>query len=281
MSVKLRLKAITGLIGELNSEAIIATYGMSQVGKTTLWLQMLYDISDQTGKPALAYDCEGGMQEFVKQWDAKFKKLYPKAQVDVRVKRDYKGILKDHGLIVKVKYSGADAKSDAAKRNTSGKMALTLVDEIDSEIEKLVVEKKYCAIMYDSITMPMKFFGSEQQNFPARSYAQTLWFQKMLDLIDDHGTYIIANHHASKNPANQYETEKMSGGGNVQYFCKVIIYIKKVEAKGARAYRWIKLARYFSKPPNEHETLVKLTDDGYIDVSEEDKEADIVAAKKR
>ena len=86
-------------------------------------------------------------------------------------------------------YSGTKAKSDDAKKNTSGKTTISVVEEVyPSPISKVVEAKGYCAILYDSITMPMKVFGSDQQNFPARAHAQTLWLAEMLNLIDEHGT---------------------------------------------------------------------------------------------
>lgn len=275
------LKGISDLIGSLSKDSIHAVFGASQVGKTTLWLQMLYEVSDKLKKPVLFYDTEGGGEEFVRQWKPIFEKKYKNAQVDVRMKRDYKAVLRDHGKTVKIKMSGAERKSEEAKKNTSGKMSLVLVDEeYPSSIAKLVEEKKYAMIFYDSITMPMKFFGSEQQNFPARNYAQTLWFNEMLNLIDEHDCYIVASHHSSKNPADPYAIEQMSGGSAVQYFSKIILFMKKWRAKGATSYRTLKLVRYFSKPPNEHETLIKLTDVGYIDATEEMMEKDKQAAKR-
>ena len=280
--VILRLKGISDLIGSLNKEAIHACFGASQVGKTTLWLEACYDISDQTGKPVLCYDTEGGGSEFIQQWDKIYRQKYPNAQVDVRMKRDFRGILKDHGKVVKPKFSGGKAVSEGAKEKTSGKMTLTLVDELcPSPLSELIEEKGYCAIYYDSITMPMKFFGADQQNFPARNYAQTMWFSEMLNLIDEHGIYIIASHHGSKNPADPYAVEQMAGGSAVQYYCKIILHLKKWRANGATAYRTMKLVRYFNKAPNEHETLMKLTDEGYIDATMEDMEADKLAFKKK
>ena len=277
----LRLKGISDLIGALNKEAIHAMFASSQVGKTTLWLEMLYDISDQLERPVLYYDTEGGGEEFVKQWEPIYRKKYPKAQVDVRMKRDFRSILKDHGKLVTMKMSGGKAVSVAAKEKTSGKLSLTLVDEtFPSPMSKLVEEKNYAAIYYDSITMPMKFFGAEQQNFPVRNYAQTLWFGEMLNLIDEHAVYVIASHHSSKNPADPYAIEQMSGGSAVQYYSKIILYMKKWKANGATNYRSVKLVRYFNKPPNEHETLIKLTDQGYVDATMADMEADKVEFAK-
>ena len=282
MPIKLRLQGITDLVGPIDRNAIIACYGASQSGKTTLWLEMLYDLSDQLEKPALAYDCEGGLAEFVEYWEPIFREAYPKAQVDVRMKRDYKAILRDHGTTVVPRYSGTKAKSDDAKKNTSGKTTISVVEEVPvSPISKLIEKKGYCAVLYDSITMPMKVFGSDQQNFPARAHAQTIWFAEMLNVIDEHGVIVIANHHASKNPAQPQAAEEMAGGSTVQYYAKIILYLKKpFKAKGVTAYRVLKLARFFNRPPNEHENLIKLTDKGYVDATTEDLERDREAAKK-
>ena len=276
-----RLKGISNLIGEMNDEAIHAIYGASQVGKTTLMMQLLYDLSDQMGKPVLFYDTEGGGREFIEQWDKVLRVNYPNAKVDVRTRRDFRKILMDHGKVVKVKHSGGKAVSYGAKEKTSGKISLMLVDEeFPSPLAKEIEAKGYGAVYYDSITMPMKFFGAEQQNFPARNYAQTLWLSEMLNIIDDLGVYVIVSHHATKNPADPYGKEEMSGGSAVNYYCKIIMHIKRWQAKGATSYRTLKLMRYFNKPPNEYSEMLKLTDDGYIDATEDDMEADKKKARE-
>ena len=102
----------------------------------------------------------------------------------------------------------------------------------------------------------------------------------MIDLIDEYSVVVFANHHATKYPALPYAMEEMAGGSAVQYFSKVILYLKKWRAKGATSYRTIKLSRYFDKPPLEYEGLMKLTNDGYIDATESEMEDDKKEAKK-
>ena len=280
-AVKPRLKAFSNLIGRMNTDSIHAIYGPSQAGKTTLVLQLLYDISDQLNRPVLIYDCEGGANEFVRKWGAKFGKQYPKARVDVRKRRDFRAILLDHGKVVKVKYSGGDAKSDSAKRNTSGKLGVTIVDEkFPSPIAQLVEKKNYCLVFYDSITMPMQFFGSEQQNFPARASVQALWFNEMINLIDEQEVYVIASHHQSKNPADPRARVHMSGGKSVHHASKVIFYLKQWEAKGIQNYRTLILARYFDAAPNSRSAIIELTNNGYEDRTEEEMENSRVIKRK-
>ena len=267
--IELSLKAITDLIGALSKEAIHAVYGMSQVGKTTLFMQILFEVSHLTGQDVLFYDTEGGGAKFIESWDAILRKRYPKAKkVDVRMVRNWKDILKDHGKTVMVRTSD------------TGKMDLKIIEEADpSPMEKLVKEKKYAMVFYDSITMPMKHFGSARENFPARNHAQTLWLESMIDLIDRCNCIVFASHHSSKDPALPYASEQMTGGSAVMYYSKIILYLKRWQARGAETYRTIKLARFFDKKPNEYEALLKLTDNGFIDATLEDMESDKKKAK--
>ncbi|MGI0057752.1 MAG: hypothetical protein ACREAK_10335, partial [Nitrosarchaeum sp.] len=255
MEIKSGLKAISELIGEYNREAIHAIYGASQVGKTTLGMQLLYEASEMLQQDVLFYDTEGGAKEFIKLWDGVLRKRYPKAkEIHVRMYRNWKDILKDHG------------KTATPRTSDTGKMDVLVTEEKDpSPLEDFIVKKKIGMILYDSITMPMKTFGSARQNFPARNYAQTLWLSSMIDIIDRHNCIIFASHHASKDPALPYAAEEMTGGSAVQYFSKILFYMKKWRAKGATAYRTIKLQRYFNKAPNEFEMLLKITANGYID----------------
>lgn len=275
------LNAITDLIEHPNKRSVHSIHGASQVGKTTLMLQLLYDLSQKMKRPTLLYDTEGGGEEFLKHWGPVFSKKYPKARVDVRTMCPIRDILYDHGKTVKFKMSGEARKSQEAKLNTGGKIDTILIDDMDpSPMSALVAKEKYGAIAYDSVTMPSKYFGPVQQNFPARNYAQTLWFVEMLSINARHDCYIFASHHSSKNPADPYAREQMAGGSATQYISKVILYMKKWQARGATSYRTVKLARYFDKAPNEHEALIKLTADGYVDATKEQMEADKEAAKK-
>jgi len=269
--VVLSLKAISGLIGTLSRDAIHAVYGSSQVGKTTLIMNILYEVSEILQQDVLFYDTEGGGREFLEHWDTRLRKRYPKAkQVHVRMVRNWKEILKDHGKTVEERVS------------ESGKTDLKITGEQNpSQVQEFIKKNNIGMIFYDSITMPMKHFGAARENFPARNNAQTWWLESMIDLIDQYSCIVFTSHHSSKDPAMPYAQEQMSGGSAVQYFSKIIFYLKKWQAKGATGYRTIKLSRYFDKPPNEYENLMKLTENGFVDATEAEMEQDKKDAKKK
>ena len=219
----------------------------------------------------LLHNTEGGLTGFVEKWDKVMKERYPNAQVDVRLKRKYNKILQDHGKLLTMKMSGDKRKSDDAKKNTGGKMQPTLVEDIEpSPMVELMLKKKYSMVFYDSVTMPLKYFGSEQQNFPARSTISNLWYSSMIDIIDECDAYVFASHHSSKNPATPYAREQMAGGSASQFYSKIILFLKQYNQVNPNSYRRLKLVRYFNKAPNEHETLLQITDKGYIDKTQEE-----------
>lgn len=280
MEITPDLKAISTLIGKLNKESIHAIFGPSQVGKTTLQMQLCYEVSHKTEQPVLFYDTEGGLTEFVNHWDAVMKERYPKAVVDVRLMRKYNKILMDHGKRLNMKMGADKKKTEAGKANASGKLQPTLIEDIEpSPIVQLMLKKNYAMIFYDSVTMPLKYFGSEQQNFPARSTVANLWYSSMLDIIDECDAYVFASHHSSKNPAEPHSREKMAGGNASQFYSKIILYLKPYNQLNPNSYRRMKLIRYFNKAPNEHETLLQLTNKGYIDKTQAEITKELEALK--
>ena len=269
------MKVFSELIGELSTEYIHAVYGASQSGKTTLLLQLLYEVSHRTGRPTLLYDTEGGARRFVDEWEPVYRKMYPLAQVHVRLRRNYKAILRDHGHTVQTAMSGDKAKSDAAKMKTGGKMTLKRVGEADpSPLMEAVLQEKYAMIVYDSFTEPMTFFGADQQNFPARSTAWNLWFIEAMSISDTGNCVVFGVHHMTQNPADPYAREMMSGGKATRHVSKIQLHVKKFAAKGISNYRKVALVRHFCKPPDVYVNYVKLTDNGYVDVTEEELERD-------
>lgn len=278
-TVKPRIKGIGDLIGNLSKSSVMSFFAPPTGGKTILGLELLYDISDQTGQPVLYYDTEGGGNEFIEIWDEVFKKRYPKAQVDLRTRRQIDTILEDHGHLMNVQLSGEKRVSDKAKMNTGGKIsALPVSRRKLSPMAELVAKKKYGAIFYDSFTMPFQVFGSLQQNFPARSDAQALWLSEMITMIEA-GAYVMMSCHETKNPAEPWAQAQMTGGKAIKHYSKVVFYMQKWTARGATAYRTIRLVRHPGKEENVHECMVKLTDDGYIDATKEDMERDKAKAR--
>ena len=54
------LEAMRDLMGGPSKNSIQSIYGVRNAEKTTLIIQLMYEISDKTGKPVLVYDTEGG-----------------------------------------------------------------------------------------------------------------------------------------------------------------------------------------------------------------------------
>ena len=265
------LKAISDLIGDFSTDNVMAIYGPSQAGKTTIMLQTLYEISHKTERPSLLYDTEGGAADFLKSWEPIFKKKYPKGNVELRTKRSIMNILADHGKKLKMKLSGNEKSTEAAQMKTGGKMGLVVVaDEFgDGNMHRLCRKKNYGAIYYDSITMPLKYFGGEQQNFPVRSHAINLWYNEMFNIQDEINAYIFAGHHATKNPTRPTKYEDMTGGSAIQYNSKIILYLKHAQPILKSPYRRMILMRHPSRAPKAMEKIMKLTDAGYVDYTKE------------
>lgn len=286
VEIKTDLRAVSELIGAYNNRAIHALCAMSQSGKTTLTLQLLYEFSHKTGKNVLLYDTEGGADEFVAQWDKVFREHYPNAKkVLVRVCRNWKDILLDHGrrAIVKVSDNGKYGVTVVPNQIMKDKAVVDKFPMMD-----FVEENNIGMIVYDSFTMPFKDFGASQENFPARNSAQSALTSSMFDLIDRKQVILWTNHHVSKNPADQYAVEQMTGGSALQYACKVIVYMKKFDAKGAKHYRQLQILRMFKIDSEEDKiatgklpkTFCKLTNNGYVDADELMMEESKKAAKQ-
>lgn len=257
--MKSSLKAIANLIGDYSSEAVYALYAMSQVGKTTLLLQLAYEYSAVEKRNVLLYDTEGGLTQFVEAWDKKFKEKYSGAKTPIILRnRQWLKILEDYGKNAVYEVSG------------KGKYKLSLQKIDDGKIYSLIKSKDVGFLAIDSFTMPFKVFGTGNENYPARSQAQGWLLDSLLGIMDDHDCTIWTIHHASLNPAQPFAQEVMTGGSAVQYMCKVILNMRRLSEK--TNYRKLMLARFFDRPPKNDFALLELTNDGYVDRTLEDYE---------
>lgn len=273
MSAKLEspkeLQAVFDLIENFNPTAIHSVYASSQSAKTLLALNLAYLYSHRTGKNVLGYDTEGGLDEFVKRWDTILRKRYPNAKkIFVRLKRNWKLILADHGKDCEMRKSEKTGKTDIA--------VMSEKDIGSSELSKFITANNVGFIFYDSISAPIKGLGSGAENFPARASIAQIWLSSMQDMIDFHNIIVWCNHHSSKNPTAPFQPETMYGGSPMHYWSKVQIYIKRfltptgTPVKGAENFRRLYLMRFFDLEPKTKESLFKITDNGIVDTTEEE-----------
>lgn len=290
-----RLKGISELIGAYDDTAVHALAAQSMTGKTTLLLTLMYDYSDQTGLDTCFFDTEGGARKFVEKWDKVLKKRYPKAKTPlIYICRNYREILKDHGRIVNVKTGDTGKMTPVLKATVEEG---TRFKDDDGKIKKVQAPKfiQYIRdnnigfVAYDSFTSPFASeFPPSPENFPCRNYFQMLWYRCIIDLVIDKEKCIVWTlHHMSKSPLPdprnpEANEEQMTGGKAVRHNSKVIIYMKKFSAMGAKSFRKIHLVRYYNKNPEEKEESVRylnLTSKCYVDVLESDMEASKAQAR--
>ena len=227
----------------------VAVYGESQSGKTTLMIQLLWELSHKTGRPALIYDTEGGIADTISAWSDVWRAKWPKGNIQTRQQRDIILILKDHGFGVKI--------------IVKDKIDVHRVSFDTPPLLKMAKRAKYCAICYDSCTYPTKIFGFEQQNFPARSDAYQLWNIGCRKIQDVLHIPIFQIHHGSKSPTSNSMISKMAGGNATQYPAKYIFCLVRPSHLGVRYIYTVRHPRY---APFTKNWKINLTDQGYVDM---------------
>ena len=280
--------AIDDLLDNTYANGIVhGVFAESQSGKTIMFLQQLCKISAKTGKPALYVDTEGGGHNFLELWMPHFEKRYVGCKVDLFETKRWKQILKDHGKNTTIGNTAEKKKTEIGKDNlkTSKLTIHMLEDYTDDYTRNPILAKvydksadnncKYCAIVYDSVTHPIKYFATNPQNFPARANFLEWWYDTMQFLVDEFkGLVIFTINHESNNPQSIYNKPIMTGGNTVQYNSKVQMRLNKLDGKVSKNVRIVILRRYFNKPPDVYRNYCILENDGFRDLT--DKEVKVI-----
>lgn len=232
------------------SSTFTSIFGQSQTGKTTFVLQILFELSHLSGKPALIYDTEGGIDDIVDAWTPTFKKRWPRGAIEVRLFHDIRDILFDHGYTIEL------VVAEKIMYNRRRKIAA------QSPMLRLCKEKKYCAISYDSLTPPFQVYGTELPNLNARSDARKLWFLGMQAIQTEIKCPIFMIHHASKAPNDKNIIPNLTGGSSVHFASKYIYCFVK---PGFKPYRYIYTYRHPRRPPFGRNWRVNYTENGFTD----------------
>jgi len=131
-------------------------------------------------------------------------------------------------------------------------------------------------MIIDSITEPIDqvFVGGTPQ-YPGRAEAINAWFGRIHQIAkpsllgvpeeDIPRRIVRCILHESVDPANDWVKPMIKGGHNVRYKFKVAMHLQPSPKIGFEHIKRLRLARYFSKKGWTVETLVVLTDNGYID----------------
>jgi hypothetical protein len=268
---------INSLIGGYIPKVPYGIYGPPAAGKSILSLFEGYAIANQeseregTKKAILYYDTEGDGDILQAFWqealEAKFgpqKFVYMHTGIDLRGETDPDKKLK---LPVKVcRDWGVDTlirKEIGQGGVFKGKIRFEYQGDVESTVEKAIVENNVGVIIIDSCTEPIDVFPGGNMNFPARANAIKYWFGQIQMFAKGYDLIVLGLHHASKNPtAGTYDKEQMIGGDTLLYKFKVLMCLERV---GNSKIRKMRLTRYFNKEEWDEEVRLKLTNDGWVD----------------
>ena len=244
------LKAVKEVIGNtIPTNNIVSIFGDTQIGKTTLATQIVHDIAKTTGKPALIYDTEGGVTDTVQS-------LKCDDLVEIHQADDIRDILHDHGFKVEIKIT----EMMIIKMRE-------ILKETDTPILRSLQKKKYCAIVYDSFTAPLKVFGYGQENQTSKSNAQWLWNKGITAMQRKFPCSVIQLHHSTYPKSKDDKKDEpvkaqMIGGWGLQYASKYICRLEKIHDT---ADRILTSTRHPYHAPEARKAVIRLKN-GFHDI---------------
>ena len=273
--IKSSLGAINSIIEGYDTENICSIYAPSTTGKTLLLVQEAYCLAKATKKKVLFLDSEGGIKRFLAKWGEIFINKYEAKESDIvtELARSPEKLLELHGVNIELAISDKGHKMSGVK-----------VKEIEFEkipIVKLIKQKKIGTVIYDSMTAPFEKFGTRTVNLAARSDVQGYLFTKMLEIMDRSGVIVLVSHHSSINPQKPFDIAKIKGGSGVWYHSKIIIYLERFKGNRLANYRKIHLVRFPNKASWSVKHFCEYTDDGIVDISDEEMQNILDAGKKK
>lgn len=102
------------------------------------------------------------------------------------------------------------------------------VDEsLDAPLAQWCRRNKVTFLAYDSLTWPLKEFGSERQNLPARSSATSMVLIAARELVEDLDLLAGVIAHETKDPSLPWSPALVSGGNAVLYSLKYVVRMTK------------------------------------------------------
>lgn len=262
---KTNINAInSSLMGGIPKGTLVGFYGEPQSGKSTSSIWVLLDTMNITNQNGIIIDTETGiakhfLPDILERYNAK-----NGTNIGIKhIKVDYRSWLKNKSAILPYKELYDDKKSQQVLVVDATNLSelLLLVGrpaEIDMEKRKPEIVRKssefwrnvwdiplsqlldnpnsedeYCGFVLDSMTAPMKMFGTANQNYPVRDTAQSIIINQLSDIINFFEEMIGINIlHASRPPQDSTRRAIPVGGKSVGHGHKYIIQFSGAETKG-------------------------------------------------
>ncbi len=246
------LQGINNLISQYYP-ILHAYYASPGTGKTLLMLQEAHYASVSANRLSIYLDTEGGAEIMYMRWREKFDNRFGKGEVRVFTLTDLHSLLKALGYEVELS-------------KKSGVVNFEKVEKISTIFDCLGFDP--AMVILDSMSKVLKTtFTGDRRNFGPRAQAINYICSSLADEAYKAEIPVIVTHHASKDPAGG-KKPAMYGGDAAKYEFKVVLYLQK--KPGHENIIDVYLTRYFDKESWKHKATVMVTDEGVVDVTQEE-----------
>lgn len=267
--VKSYLQSVNDIVGEFRGREVYSIYGSASVGKS-IYLMGEGINALKAGLRVVWIDTEGGFDGL---WN-KFKDKYA-----ARFQYDFKGFDDNweyHRVLTPeefIRYLGIDIEVNYDK----SKIEIAIkkfIEGQDTIYEKFGRKRDNLMVIVDSFSSPFKLgFTTNVQNFGARADAQGIAMMAAMKFMEKTNAILLASHHSSLNPTNPYQqVGNIRGGNTILYYSKHILDFEKPKKKVLDSFRKVYGVRTSIAKDWELMKWVKITEDGYVDSTEEEME---------
>lgn len=265
------LKSIGFLLGkEFRPVEIYSLYAEPNTGKT-LYLMGEIINAIKNGYRVLWIDTEGGFDGLWERWfpvlDSRLEGKFVKENLSYVRLNSYEDAMMFLGRKISLKYG-------------KEKTELLYIKDLDTKelnpiYNSFSKKRGNTMIVMDSLTNLMRMsIPTSMQNFPVRADATAILINSINLLADRTDAPIIITNHASKNPADIYHgMSRIRGGSTLVYNSKYIVYMQKPMKKVLEDYRKIWAVRSPLFKEWGESRWVKITGNGFEDVTAEEIDA--------
>lgn len=248
---------INNLIGGYLSKTPTGFFGAPEVCKSILMVQEGFFLAKQIEKGIMYIDSEGAGDLMWEEWWPIFAERFDyEPNIVFQDLRDIENILAYHGYNI------------STKESPKGKVDIVYTGREKAKIEKDIKAKNIGILIYDSITRPIAIPGG-RVNLSARSDIIDMWMGAMHGLAIDNDLFVFATHHATQDPANQYQRPDIKGGKNILHNFKIHFYINKRTFSPHKNVRDIYLTRYPNQEGWIGQEQMIITSNGLEDITPE------------
>ncbi len=270
--MKAHLKGIAEMFnGDYLASELYSIYATPSSGKTLFLIGEAVQ-AIKNGYRVLWLDTEGGFDGLWNYWRPIYDKRFDGKYNDSAF--FYKRFSKFEDMMA---YLGESVEFDFTKSKTEmiyhGKIKKgtpTVYDDFGRLKGKTL-------IIIDSLTNIFRHhLVTSTQNFPVRADATGMLISTLILLAARVEAPVIATNHASLNPTDRYQAHAdMRGGNTLYYSSKYIVLLDRPRKKVLQSFRHIWAVRTPIAQDWAIDRWVKITNDGYIDSSEEEIEKTI------